>query len=279
MKFFNIKIKLNFDKRLGPRSILLKRIYWKIRWVFIKKPKKLKLITNQHIYAPKIGTSALIFYYKVSEPETYNFLKSNIKHGDVFYDIGAHLGEFTIIAGKLVCEEGEVHAFEPIPYIFDYLINNIKLNKLNNVKAINKVVSNESGPVTFEVYSEPSISRINLKDNIGSQKNIIRCDAITIDEYIKKNKLPNFVKIDVEGAELFVLEGMVNLLSLEPKRAPVIVLELLEKNCKNFGYSIINIIEFLNKYNYKLYDVKKNPFINYNNKLIENNLVAIKKSN
>ncbi len=274
------KIKSKPYLRVKPLRSIFKIAYWKLRWKLTKKPIYLKLITNQKFLSPKCGSGALIFYQGVSEPKTYEFIKNTLKKGDVFYDIGAHLGEFSILASDLIGEKGEVHAFEPIPTIYQFLQKNLEINRIKNVQSHPLVVSNKTGKVEFEVFSEPSISRIS-QNTIQIKNQIIQkisVDSITLNQYVENNKFPNLVKIDVEGAELLVLKGMSNILSLKKDKAPVIILELLESNFKNFNYEPTDILKFLSHYGYDFFDLNNNKLeysaIDFS--LIENNLVAKK---
>lgn len=145
-------------------------------------------------------------------------VRKEIKKGDVVLDIGANIGYYSLIFSQIVGTEGRVFAFEPDPNNFALLKKNIEINNLKNVILIQKAVSDTSIPLTLylcdynhaqhRIYPSP---RCNEK---------ITVESTTIDEYLSKtefyNKI-NFVKMDVEGAEYDVIEGMKNTLKLNPK--------------------------------------------------------------
>jgi len=274
-----INIKNKWYLRGSPFKSLLKILIWKIRWKISKKPMSVRLITNQYLKTPKCGAGALIFYKGVSEPKTYEFLRYNLSVDDVFYDIGAHIGEYTVLASRIVGYEGEVHAFEPIPHIFNYLKNNVKECRSSKIILNQKVVSDKIGKVEFEVFSEPSISRI-LENTAHNNSAKIITESTTLNEYIKFNKFPRCIKIDVEGAELLVLRGMTELLKLEKAKAPILILEFIVSNFNNFQYNSNDILIFLKNYGYKFYDIENNflgfEIDNLAFSLKENNLIAKK---
>jgi FkbM family methyltransferase len=139
------------------------------------------------------------------------------KQGDNFVDVGAHIGRYSMMAAKRIGDLGRVIAIEAHPETFELLKKNMALNGLQNVTTINSVVSSQKGKVKlyldghdrgFTVYTTIMINRTktekflevesNTLDNILNEKNVQRV---------------NYVKIDVEGAELEVLNGSVNTLS------------------------------------------------------------------
>ncbi len=133
------------------------------------------------------------------------FGKYNFKKADIIIDCGAYVGCFTIIASKLVGSHGKVIALEPDATSYRKLLANIELNKLTNVSAINKGVFDIVGKKKFFARTSRGSSFIFTNDHLPSKD----VNVITIDSLSKELKLDklDFVKMDVEGAELFVLRG------------------------------------------------------------------------
>jgi FkbM family methyltransferase len=134
-----------------------------------------------------------------------------LKSGDVFYDVGANVGFFSILAGWLVGAGGSVHAFEPVPSNADTIGRNLRLNGLSNVQVHSVAVSEASG------QQELLISRHRggaaLASAVATVPDVtgkIVVPTVAIDDLIEQCKAPppTMIKVDVEGAELNVLRGM-----------------------------------------------------------------------
>src|SRR5215211_5476155 len=132
------------------------------------------------------------------------------KTGDIVIDVGAAFGFYTIMASKRVGQQGKVVAIEPQPIILEMLNRNIKLNKLVNVITLNYAVYSERSKV--RLYSNYSI----IQERAGqSLQSYIEVSADTLDNLLRQVGIDevNWIKVDVEGAELEVLKGAVGILS------------------------------------------------------------------
>ncbi len=132
-----------------------------------------------------------------------------VKEGDIIFDIGAHVGYYTLLASTLAGPSGRVFAFEPLPSNIQFLRRHLVLNQIQNVTLIEAAVSNESRVGRF--ISGPSTSMGMLHPE-GS----LDVECVTLDGLMSEGRLPvaAVIKIDVEGAELKVLEGARNMLSM-----------------------------------------------------------------
>jgi len=216
------------------------------------------------IIVPQSGSGALIYYQGWSEPEVASFLIRFLSPGMSFIDIGAHIGEYVLLAASIVGERGSVHAFEPDPRNYQLLEQNVHMHRFQSVFLHNCAVYEQNGQVTLSLFREQSISRImvpeqklNEPDKLHTSEVIV--PAVTLDTFLTKEKIirVDIIKIDVEGAELFVLKGAHGILSQEPKSAPVILFEYSPSNCANFGYNATEIIELLISYGYTLYSLHR----------------------
>jgi len=144
---------------------------------------------------------------------------SSLGSGDVFLDVGAHIGKYTIPAAKRVGRNGLVIAIEPHPENYKTLTENIKLNDLNNVIALNIAAWKEEG--ILKLFIGDTHGRHSVKRCLGLGYVEVRAKAL--DEVIDQLKVRrvNLIKIDVEGAELEVLKGLAR--TLEKYRPTVIV--------------------------------------------------------
>ena len=132
----------------------------------------------------------------------------NIKKGDVIIDCGSYVGQFTILAAYLVGKEGKVIAFEPDPKNYAQLLKNIELNGLENIHPINKGVWNANAKLEFHQQGNCGSTLCATTDKKKEGK-ITSVYVVSLDNIIKELKLDtiDFIKMDIEGAELEAIEG------------------------------------------------------------------------
>jgi len=178
-----------------------------------------------------------------------------VKNGDIVFDIGANVGYYTILFSHLVGKTGEVHAFEPVPQTFEILSKQIDNQKIyNNVYLNNNAVSDTNGIATMYMpgndHRQASL-KIHKLASWETAKNIeaYECKVIKLDEYMQSKPLKklDFVKLDVEGAELLALKGFSQSIA---KYLPNIYLEIFSGWTVNFQYKPIGIIDFLSNLGY-----------------------------
>lgn len=139
------------------------------------------------------------------DPLLSQILKSTLRVGDTFLDIGANNGFFSLLASSLVGADGIVLAFEPTISTFRRLNENIKLNCFKNIKSFNIALGNHKGIVTFYDFGTIDGSNSLVKMRGGRA---VKVSMDTLDNILDQHKIkPNFLKIDVEGFEKEVLEG------------------------------------------------------------------------
>jgi FkbM family methyltransferase len=147
------------------------------------------------------------------ETETATWLQNTIEHGSTFVDIGANAGYFVLLGSKLVGRDGEVWAFEPSPEFNEMIHENVTANDLSNVRIQRVALSNEVGTAEFVIETTGANSHF-ASTKIGHAESrptdVIEVETETLDNLVQRGELiPDVVKIDVEGAEVQVLEGMV----------------------------------------------------------------------
>jgi FkbM family methyltransferase len=148
------------------------------------------------------------------------FLLHFLRPEDVFFDVGANVGSYTLLASG-VCNAESI-AIEPVKSTFDILNKNIGLNRLQGkVSAINAAVGAEKGTIAFT--SDEDTGNHVITENESNTAGIINVPVITIDSLVI-NAAPVLIKIDVEGFETEVLKGMENALNLPMVKAIIIEL-------------------------------------------------------
>lgn len=150
------------------------------------------------------------------EAVTVLFLESFLKPGDVFVDVGSHIGFFTMIGASLVGPSGRVLAFEPNQSNFDALLHNAELNGFQNITAINAAVGETEGEVRFyenldcdggHAMWSPGLHPFNSRSRVSERS--LTVPQVTIDATAQRLGINRIkaVKIDAEGAETKVIGG------------------------------------------------------------------------
>jgi FkbM family methyltransferase len=167
--------------------------------------------------------------------------------GGVFYDIGANLGFFALLGGHMAgLEEGRVYAFEAAPDNAQAIRDNAHLNGVSNIEVIAKAVSSHTGRGRLQIVDDQSWSKLAEYGEHPFTEEVIDVDLVAIDDLIEAGEIepPTVVKIDVEGAEIAVLEGMRK--TIETHR-PAIICELHDTHADfvaamtAHGYRLINL--------------------------------------
>ena len=175
------------------------------------------------------------------EPVTTNLIESLLSSGMTFIDIGAHVGLFAIPATQWVGRSGKVIAFEPHPKNFDLLLNNLKINQVEEeVTAIQSAISNKTQSMDLYTCS------FNTGDHQlypSSTRDKISVPCTTLDDFFPSGTQVDLVKMDVQGAEGFAFEGMRRL--LEENKAIQIIWELSPQQLLNSGYSASKVLDYL----------------------------------
>jgi FkbM family methyltransferase len=141
------------------------------------------------------------------EPGTIKWIDS--LKGGVFYDIGANIGVYTLYAARR-CDK--VFSFEPHCGNFMSLLRNIRINNLNNCIPMSIALHNNTGFFNFSYHSDvtgTSASQLEKKTDSGL---VELKHSWKIDDLMSSIPAPDYVKIDVDGNELLILNGMINAL-------------------------------------------------------------------
>jgi FkbM family methyltransferase len=170
---------------------------------------------------PRTGRTA---FEGAGEPEVQRALAKHLRPGMNFYDIGANIGFFTLLAARLVGQEGRVTAFEADPEIAARLREHVERNNFTRVTLEEKAVWSERGWVNF-VRSDPAVSPDRGLGHVvsGVADGTIKVEAVSLDDYALAFPAPDFIKCDVEGAEVEVFLGARRLLR---EKRPIILCEM-----------------------------------------------------
>lgn len=165
--------------------------------------------------------------YSNYEPHFTKFLEKELSETDIFYDIGANVGYYSLLVSK-ICDK--VISFEPLPNNLFYIKQHLKLNNIQNVTLIEAAVLDVKGFSNFSIGLRPSTSHITQSSNA------IKVKTVKIDELVKEEIIapPTIMKIDIEGSEFLALKGASDTIK---KYKPKIFLEIhgedLMEKCSN----------------------------------------------
>lgn len=189
---------------------------------------------------------------------------NTIQRGWIIIEIGANEGYYTKLFSKLIDKNGTLHAFEPINETFQILKSNLE-NSYNHINLHNLGVSSNNRESIFFVPKNDSGQSSLRRHNSISWKNReimpVKCKVVKLDDFepISKIHKINFIKIDVEGAELPSLQGAENILR---KHKPILFIEGCRAWMKSFHYTPKEMDTFLIGLGYTTFKViHKAPFI------------------
>ena len=147
------------------------------------------------------------------EPETVTWLENSCKEGDVFYDIGANVGAYSLVAHAIMKGNCKIYAFEPSFSTFTALCQNIQVNRYEEgIIPLQIALSERTNLLTFN-YSDVTPGAAGHSQGVTSQDIAAEFKqtllSFSLDDLIDKFglEIPNHIKIDVDGAELEILKG------------------------------------------------------------------------
>lgn len=156
------------------------------------------------------GGGASAYFDRMESEQTERFVKE-LEAGQTFFDVGANVGYYSILASRLVGPAGKVVAFEPVTRNIAYLQRHIELNDAANVRLLPFAVSSSNGLLSFSTGPNSAMGSI---DESGD----VLVAAVTLDDIAERlNLRPDVVKMDVEGAEMDVFRGAGKVFAARPK--------------------------------------------------------------
>lgn len=241
---------------------------------------KLQRGTRMRLYFDDRLAQAI--YCDAFEWEEQDFLNAFLRPGDVYFDAGANIGLFTLIAASRVGARGLVHAFEPCSRVFQRLTDNIKLNNFSNVSAHQMALSDRPAQLELTISLEGFDAWNSLAQPIrGSDFSVETINAVTLDDFVHEHDLMGrltMMKIDVEGWESHLLAGGTKTLSRAD--APVLQVEFTGQAALAAGSSCTDLYRTLERLGYQMfvYDARARKIFHdpIREEYIYSNLIAAK---
>lgn len=190
--------------RMTPVGEFIRKLYWGL------KLRNKKISSSMDGLEAEFVVKSKAEYFRVKhfveEEGVINELVSDINSGEVYWDVGANVGTHSVFPA-LKLTSGHVHAFEPMMQQRDHLRKNLETNIPEEQWTIeDAALFDEDGEATMSVgASDPGSGTHQVTDDGGVQVDLRRADTLIERSLVER---PDVVKIDVEGAEYRVLEGM-----------------------------------------------------------------------
>jgi len=213
------------------------------------------------------------------ESSEIRFVQKYLQPGMTVLDIGAHHGLYTLLSSKLVGPSGRVISFEPSPRERKQLVRNVRINFCSNVLIEPYALGKEPARSDLFVVEGSEDGCNSLRPPVvESRTSTVRVDVVTLDEIAPKLRVTkvDFIKLDVEGAELEVLKGALGLLQTAPR--PVLLVEVYDIRTQPWGYEAREIVQFLDEQGYRWFELLTTGSIQsiaHNLRVYDANLVAI----
>lgn len=214
--------------------------------------------------------NAMVLLEREHDRALYAAMKRLISAGDVVFDVGAHIGEISVLAARLCGARGKVIAFEPVAESCARLRENLKLNVCTNVQVEPLAIGEHAGRVTMNVFpaefsawssrGEPKYAGADGVPVAQSARVEVACT--TLDEFCAAHGIArvNFLKADVEGYERDVFRGAARMLG--ERRIDLICFEISQIPLKGAGRTAGEVFQELEAAGYAAYryDEKKDRF-------------------
>lgn len=196
----------------------------------------------------KTGMQTTLYFLGEYEKAITDIVVSILGSGKnkVFIDAGANFGWYTTIFRKYAGSEGSVHSFEPVPATFANLERNYELmGSPANVRINNLALGDEEKEITINLFDGLPSGHASISDQHRDDAVPVKAKMVTLDSYLQENRVGNvdFVKVDIEGAEMMFLKGADKLFNQAVP--PIWLMEMALNQTKNFGYLPEELIQFM----------------------------------
>lgn len=230
----------------------------RLRWKLLKQRRQFQDIRLQPGVRMRLFLDSEVsygIYAKNFEMRERMFHNAFLRPGDIYLDVGANIGLFTLIAAHKVGNDGQVYALEPTSTSFQRLLTNIHLNRFSNVSPFQIALSDAPGQVSMLVSLDGYDGRNSLTSPTAGEKFTSEMvSALTLDQFVQEQHLDHkitMIKIDVEGWETHVLAGGRGILSATD--APILQIEFAEEARASAGSTTDELYRSLTSLGYQLF--------------------------
>jgi FkbM family methyltransferase len=199
-----------------------------------------------------------IYFFGAYEPNEVFLLNSLIDEDSVVLDVGANIGFYSLFLSNKI-KTGRIHAFEPVPANLAILRPHIEENHRQNIIHLHPVgLYSEETTLTFSLPPGMDNNRGSFTAGATAGLAAVQCQVTTLDRFVETQNLAkiNFIKMDIEGAELSALKGGERTLA---RFQPNLLLEINAPACSRFGYTPSDIEKILKAHGYRFYKIGATP--------------------
>jgi len=229
-------------------------------WRILNREYRKKIFNGFYmLVTPSEHIQQQLFWYGYYEKPVSHLLEKLTKADSIILDIGAHIGYFTLVAAK-IAKKGTVYAFEPVTKVFQRLQKNIEENNLSNVIPIHAAVGQLANDAVIYISREDNVGMSSLRPPENFSGFTQPIPVMCVDEWIKETGIDNVgvIKLDVEGSELFALQGMKQtLINLKP----VVIVEINAATLSYFDLRPGDVVDFVLDLGYRCFNVTSSGFL------------------
>jgi FkbM family methyltransferase len=218
------------------------------------------------IFGNTISTNAkdivgrYLYYFGIWEPNLTAWIRDRLEPGDVFVDVGANVGYYSLLASSLVGDSGKVVAIEALPEIFEKLKDNLEMNRASNVRAVNMAVWDRTDLITLFTRSGDFQANTTAMHGWAHQWNLqekcqVRAASLPAILSPEEIQVARLIKIDVEGAEWRVISGLPALLHV-CRRDLEIIVEVSPRMLQDQGKSCQDVLDFFSAWGLHPYSIE-----------------------
>lgn len=210
-----------------------------------------------------------LFWYGKYDSGIAGFFENIISKDSVVIDAGANIGYFTLLAAKKAIA-GKVYSFEPVLFLYRQLEQNIKLNNLANVYPVKKALTRAEGSAIIYESTSDNTGMNSLQKPENYSGRFEKTDCTSLDVFLGEynEAKPVIVKIDTEGAEMEILQGMVHCLQ---NLKPLLIVEIFNEHLQRFGNSAEMVFNFLADVGYEAWSITDSHTLKKINEVVESN--------
>lgn len=191
-----------------------------------------------------------IYFFNYYDERGIRCIKKELKKGATFLDIGGNIGAYTLIAAKEVGNTGRVIAFEPVSDVRERLQENCDINELVNVTIAPVALFHENSTLTLHLSSKENFGMSSMHKHDEETGREERVKAVRLDDFVREQQIEkvDFIKMDIEGAELYALLGMKEVLT---QYRPAVLIEVCPDVLEHAEYNEDAIFTFFKELGYQ----------------------------
>jgi len=182
------------------------------------------------------------------EPLLTEYFRDHVRPGEVVVDIGANLGYFSLLFSQLVGDRGQVHCIEPDPDNFALLLKNLSANNCRNATAIQAAAADRTGSIRLYLCNDMGDHRTY---DSGDGRRSIEVPATRVDDVLERHPTVDWIKLDAQGAEPAILEGMRELIARSQRVR--LAMEFWPYGLEKFGVSGRHVLAMLEEMGFIIY--------------------------